>query len=592
VGFALVVAAIGIEFALVFVNPVQATLHEVVVHSVFIVLFALINLIFTRTEVARMRRYSARMVAQAKAAMMNDARAFRLTAPASGASGSLSREEEDTKISHSSMDALRNAVYHHIDLLKRTMDLHTIAVLWLDLTGKELRVLDCVTDSDNITRNPLSKDEGIIAAVLSNGKPLRIRSFRPDYPELTYYSKRPKVTDFVGVPIIEGQSVRGVLCADRDNGVAFDEKHIKILEASVESILNIVANERVFTQLQKSKSEQTKLLAASEALSKTLAEKDVVKASIDAARQIVGFDLALVALADSKGKQVIIEAVGPGANELKESPVSSSSSLAAAALKNRHFLPYRGTLDPRQQVVISKKTQKYFTKMRSAMVLPLFFGETPLGTLTLAAEADAAFGEEIRTTLQVMTNQLGTSLQNARMVRRLEELATTDGLTGLPNRRILQEELEKKLASAIRFESELSVILCDVDKFKRVNDIYGHPVGDIVLKGVADTLTRNVVRDTDMPSRYGGEEFAILCEGTGTKGAAQLADRIRRDLQRQIYHTDQGELRVTISMGVATYPSHASTKEELVEHADNALYAAKENGRNQVKTWRPEMSSK
>jgi two-component system cell cycle response regulator len=223
--------------------------------------------------------------------------------------------------------------------------------------------------------------------------------------------------------------------------------------------------------------------------------------------------------------------------------------------------------------------------MRSCMVLPLTAGEKPLGTLTLAAQQAGRFDEEVRTTLQVMTHQLGTVLQNARMYKKLEELATTDGLTGLPNHRVFQEELDKKLASAARFRTELSIIFCDVDKFKGVNDTYGHPVGDMVLKGLARILKETVVRDTDLPARYGGEEFAVVCEGTDTKGAVQLAERIRQDLEKEIFMTDQGKLRVTISMGVATYPVHALKKEELLERADIALYASKEGGRNQVRTW-------
>ncbi len=279
------------------------------------------------------------------------------------------------------------------------------------------------------------------------------------------------------------------------------------------------------------------------------------------------------------------KAIGKGAEEIEGLNVSLSSSLAASALKNRHFLPYRGEFDPKQQIIYGKKERKVFAKMRSAIVLPLVAGDKKLGTLTLTSAASSAYGEEVRTTLQVMTNQLGMVLQNARMVKRLEEMATTDGLTGLANHRIFQEELDKKLASANRFNKELSVILCDVDKFKNVNDRYGHPTGDIVLKGLADTLMRCIVRDTDMPARYGGEEFVILCEGTSTDGAVKLAERIRKDLESQVFHSEQGDFQITISMGVATYPFHARTREDLVERADAALYEAKEGGRNQVRIW-------
>jgi diguanylate cyclase (GGDEF)-like protein len=128
-----------------------------------------------------------------------------------------------------------------------------------------------------------------------------------------------------------------------------------------------------------------------------------------------------------------------------------------------------------------------------------------------------------------------------------------------------------------------------VDKFKRVNDTYGHPVGDMVLRGLAAILKQDVVRDTDMAARYGGEEFAVILEGTDTEGAAKLADRIRKDLEKAVFRTELGKLRVTISMGVSTYPDHAVSKEDLIERADIALYAAKEGGRNQVRTFEKQM---
>ncbi|MCP4675669.1 MAG: diguanylate cyclase [Deltaproteobacteria bacterium] len=585
VGFALVTAAISIEFALVSFGSTHADLFEVVVHTIFIVFFALINLVFTRTEVARMRRRTRRQVEEAKAAMASDARDFRLTVPARGMTV-LSREEEAARLSRSSVGEVRRSMYHHVDLLKRTMGLHTCVVLWLDDRSESLRVLECVSDhAEKVTARNIVRGEGVLGAIMQSKKPLRLKGLRPGYPGLPYYGDAVPVTDFLGVPVTEGESLRGVLCADRCDENEFNEKECQTLVASVESLLQIISNERVFNQLQKAKSEQGKLLAASEQLADTLTETDVVGAALDAAGQIAHFDIAAVALVDKNGL-VVHKAVGSGAEEIEGIRVSSRSGLAAAALKNRHFLPYRGEFDAKQQIVFGKKEQKVFSKMRSAMVLPLVAGDTPLGTLVLAAATPAAYGEDVRTTLQVMINQLGTALQNARMVKRLEEMATTDALTSLANRRVFFEELEKKFASASRFRKELSIILCDVDHFKGVNDKYGHPVGDVVLKGFGDTLRRNVVRDTDMPARYGGEEFVVLCEGTSVVGATKLAERIRKDLESQVFHTEQGDLQVTISMGVATFPAHALSHEDLVERADAALYTAKESGRNQVCTWR------
>ncbi len=593
-GFALVAAAIGIEVGLmVNAGPDESAVFTTAVHGVFIVFFALINFAVTRSEVARTRLEARRVLEAKQVEIENEARDFRLTAPARGQTGALSRQDEQARISTAAVRQVRNAMYQHVDLLKKTMGLHTCVVLWLDTQGELLRILECATETDAVTDRRIEKGAGVLGAVLQGGRPLRLKGLRCGYGGLPYYEEPVKVTDFLGVPVSENGITRGILCADRCGDRPFEASDAEILLATAESLLSILSNERVFSQLQKAKSEQSKLLAATDRLSQALTQKDVVKASLEAAAQIAQYDVAAVALVIEPGaKQKVLCADGQGAEKLCDKEFSPSSALAFAALKNRHFLPYRAELDPRSQIVFSKATQKVFCRMTSAMVLPLVSGEIPLGTLVLASEKAGIYTEQVRTTLQVLGNQLGAALLNAKMVRRLEEMATTDGLTGLPNHRTFQEELDKKLASAGRFGTNLSVILCDVDKFKNVNDTYGHPVGDMVLRSLGQTLRRNVVRDTDLAARYGGEEFVILCEGTDTQGAVNLAERVRGDLEGQVFGTEQGELRCTISMGVATFPQHGLVKEELIEKADTALYAAKEGGRNQVRTWDKSLSDK
>jgi len=583
VSFTLVAATIGIEFALVVNHGTATDITHALVHAVFIALFSLINFIFTRSEVTRIRLRAADKIAQAREQIEDDARAFRLTAAVNA--GTVSREDEAERLQRCTVTEVRRAMYHHINLLKRTLKLHSCMLFWLDDKRTGLKLIECVSDSEDIDRRLYSVKEGILGGIWQSRQSLTLKELRPGYPGITYYQSGGCVTDFLGVPILEGAAARGILCGDRKDGTPFSDDERQIFAQSVESILQNVSNERVFVQLQKAKSEQSKLLRASETLSQALTEKDCMEAALDAASEIAPFDLAAVATMGDKRNQVIRLARGENADALTGEKVSNISGLVASAVKTRHFLPYRGAFEAGQQIVYNRKLQPAFEKMKSLLVLPLVFGDAVLGTLTIASQKPGVYTDEVRTTLQVMINQLGTTLQNATMVRQLEELATTDGLTGLPNHRSFQDELSRQIAQSLRFNSETSIILCDVDKFKGVNDTYGHPVGDMVLKALGDTLRRIVVRDTDMPARYGGEEFIIVCGGTGTEGAVQLAERLRQDLEGQVFRTDKGELRCTISMGVATFPAHSQSKEDLIERADLALYAAKEGGRNQVRVW-------
>jgi len=179
-------------------------------------------------------------------------------------------------------------------------------------------------------------------------------------------------------------------------------------------------------------------------------------------------------------------------------------------------------------------------------------------------------------------------IENAINLGRLKRQGLTDTLTAVNNRRFFDQRLKEELERAARDGIQLTCLLLDVDFFKRVNDSYGHQVGDQVLREVAG-LIRAQLRGSDVLSRYGGEEFAALLSRSGTAEAGEVAERIRHSVETHTFTVDDGQtFRVTISIGVATYNPQASTVTEkmpggvLVGHADRALYAAKSAGRNKV----------
>jgi diguanylate cyclase (GGDEF)-like protein len=186
--------------------------------------------------------------------------------------------------------------------------------------------------------------------------------------------------------------------------------------------------------------------------------------------------------------------------------------------------------------------------------------------------------------LEVLCNQASISIANAKLHAEIEKLATTDGLTGLYNHRRFQENLTEEFKRLNRHLSPVSLMLTDIDYFKKVNDNYGHPAGDIVLKGVSKII-RKEIRDVDVPARYGGEEFAVILPGTDAEGAKNIAERLRKAVMNTNFSADGKLLKITISIGIAAAPVDAKGKEELIEKADKALYHAKHNGRNQSVIW-------
>ena len=212
------------------------------------------------------------------------------------------------------------------------------------------------------------------------------------------------------------------------------------------------------------------------------------------------------------------------------------------------------------------------------IAFPLRVGSSDFGSLVLVSEA---FDADQVETAAGLAAQVVVALENARLHRIVERQAMVDSLTGLANRRSLEETLRAELARAARFGDPVAVVLADLDEFKRVNDVYGHPAGDDVLKAFAGAL-RSTVRESDVAGRWGGEEFALVLTGTDAGGGARLAERARQALEETEISMPNGDvISVTASFGVAAWPE-SDELGEILAAADSALYEAKRAGRNRV----------
>ena len=268
--------------------------------------------------------------------------------------------------------------------------------------------------------------------------------------------------------------------------------------------------------------------------------------------------------------------------------------LAAALRTNRPVLVTDVSRDPLFADVRELWRREGRTvPIRSVLAIPfaldrrtagVFFLRTERGDRTLSTE-DADFAETV-IRAAVAAARRAHVLESAREDnRRLEQLATTDALTRLLNRRAMLERLSVEVDRARRFHSQLSLLMLDLDHFKAINDRHGHLSGDDILRQVG-TLLSGVVRTIDVVARYGGEEFVLLLPETGTEGAVVFAERLRERVSEHDFALDNaGNNHLTCSIGVATFPSpNVSSTEDLFARADEALYRAKSGGRNQVRT--------
>ncbi|MDQ3986498.1 MAG: diguanylate cyclase [Actinomycetota bacterium] len=217
------------------------------------------------------------------------------------------------------------------------------------------------------------------------------------------------------------------------------------------------------------------------------------------------------------------------------------------------------------------------------IAVPLYSEDRVTGVIALYRMEDREFTREDYETVLFLAEQGGVAIENVLLHDEAQRLSITDGLTGVWNRRYFQMQFRQVLATSTRFKRAFSVLMLDLDHFKVVNDTHGHQRGDAILIEFAHRVS-SVLREVDTVARYGGEEFICLLSETDTFGALTTAEKIRDVIRSQpFYSMGEEPLRVTASIGLASYPEHGSAYPALVEAADRALYRAKEDGRDRIK---------
>ncbi len=218
-------------------------------------------------------------------------------------------------------------------------------------------------------------------------------------------------------------------------------------------------------------------------------------------------------------------------------------------------------------------------KLGAVAYVPIIYQQNYMGTLLVrATDARRIWQKSERLLLRTVADQVALAISHARLYTQSQQQALTDALTGCFNRRAFDMQLERELRLAARMRQPLSLLMLDVDHFKRVNDTFGHDAGDTALRCLANTL-RAELRAVDTAARYGGEEFAIILPQADLEGALLVAERLRTRLADTVM-PNIGHL--TASFGLASYPQHADTSVQLIKLADSALYAAKHAGRNRI----------
>lgn len=273
-------------------------------------------------------------------------------------------------------------------------------------------------------------------------------------------------------------------------------------------------------------------------------------------------------------------------NEARRHPLLSvpanSKNVLVDALNSGHYHLFEILNDDgdRQE---GYRPNPLFPGASSALILPLKMRHDALGVLEILSDKQGAFQVEGIPLLKSLADQVAIAISNALLFEQVHQLASTDALTGLYNRHRFFELGEREVERALRYSLPLSAMMLDIDHYKKVNDAFGHAVGDQVLSAVARMLNRHL-REIDLISRYGGDEFAVLLPDTDLAYAARAAERVRLQVEGMEIMTDAGLVHVTMSCGLCNLDHKRVSLRSLLEVADRALYTAKQAGRNRVVT--------
>jgi len=382
-----------------------------------------------------------------------------------------------------------------------------------------------------------------------------------------------RMRTWCGVPIHFSDGTMGVFAvANFQRERAITKGQFEMIRVLANEAAGAFENARVFQREQRRASHLAMLNETGRKANSVLDPKELLPSICSQVRSGFGYDLARIEVIDRERDELVVEAEAGYGDELLGRRTRIGEGLSGVAAETGD--PVLANSVAREPMYIA-----LHPRVQSGLSLPLRYHEELLGVLSFESCREHAFAPQDVLTLQALADQLAIALYNARAYQNALEEAITDGLTGMKTHRYFMEALEREWRRSTRSGNPFSVIMIDLDRFKPVNDQYGHLLGDRVLRTVAKLLSDRV-RQSCVVARYGGDEFSILMPDATTEQAAALGERLRSSIEGDLF---LGEHRVTASFGVGSFPAHGHTHEAILHVADAGMYLAKHENGNRVR---------
>jgi diguanylate cyclase (GGDEF)-like protein len=434
----------------------------------------------------------------------------------------------------------------------------------------------------SITHDPIITEliEGTAPVIVSNGEERATGIYVGDEP----------MRSFIGVPLLARNRVIGALTvASHETSYRLEEA--MIVDAFGDHAAVAIQNARLFQRTQATLAKTETLYRVAQNLIEGSSLEQTLQSVVDGvAEALPANGVSLITMNPRAKKIVHFVRGGEGRDRVVAATFEELWDGLAGYVMREHEPLISPANRPDEREGPQARARREATGAGAVMVAPLSFAGKAFGVLTAINQAgEAEFSRHDLILHEAMANQAAIAIENARLFEEVQRLAVTDDLTGLKNRRGFFEVARRELERATRTGRPLSALMLDIDGFKRVNDTYGHAVGDEVLRHLAERC-RRAVRDIDLVGRYGGEEFAVLLPETDLKTALEVAERVRSSIGDTPFDTEVGPLPIRVSVGLALLEDDSEqTVESLLDRADTAMYLVKQAGGDDVRSAEAEL---
>jgi diguanylate cyclase (GGDEF)-like protein len=470
--------------------------------------------------------------------------------------------------SHLDADQVLQAIHREIGLL---VDTHTFYIAFAD--DSELRFELEVIEGEVQPKRSRKLGNGLSEYVIRTGQPLLVQNDMEQIRQrigATFVPGRP-AKSFCGVPIfMQGKSVGIMAALNYERESVYSERDVELLQTAAGQVAVAVENAHLFEEQQR----RARYLGFLNSVSKTAISSQDSEQMLDEIVTEIQRNFLLdhisIGVLDYSTKEIEIKAEAGTSTALNKRIPLGAGIMGKVARTN--------------EVTLLQKAEAHLNGVlpdaHSVLCVPLNYGETQLGVLNIESRKEHAFPEQDVLILRTLADLIAAALHNVFVFQKMQQQSITDGLTGIKTRRFFLEAVQGEWKRASRSGRPFSVVMIDLDKFKEVNDSMGHLEGDLVLARVGRVLEQKC-RQSNVVARYGGDEFVILMPETGIEQAQILSERLRLWLA-----TDPmlNEKHISGSFGVASFPLHGSTVEDIMRVADAGMYVSKHAGGNRVST--------